>query len=82
MAPKAEKKPAKKVAVMKAGAGGKPKRAASKSETYKVFPQQLHRGTLAGCHFPALSSPLTANTNNKCCGVCVVLLLLLCCLSD
>ena len=45
MAPKAEKKPAKKVAVKKAGASGKPKRAASKSETYKVCaPQQLHRG--------------------------------------
>ena len=54
MAPKAEKKPAKKVAVKKAGAGGKPKRAASKSETYKVCPQQLQRGRVAGCHFPGL----------------------------
>ena len=49
MAPKAEKKPAKKVAVKKAGAGGKPKRAASKSETYKVRPQsqQLQGGRMS-----------------------------------
>ena len=55
MAPKAEKKPAKKVAVKKAGAGGKPKRAASKSETYKVCPLVVSSSRVAERHF--LSCP-------------------------
>ena len=64
----AEKKPAKKVAVKKAGGAAKPKRQLSKAETYKVRPAQAvvqtplwARGDISGRVLPALAVALTGH---------------------